>query len=111
MNRPSDPTPSTEKTLIAIASGRCEFRDCTNDIVTNQKFLGEIAHIAAVKPGGPRYDKHLSTEQIRKIDNLLLLCPNHHGIIDNIILATTLAIVNTRVSIIKLFLFTHTDHD
>ena len=83
MDRSGNPTPSTEKTLIAIARGRCEFRDCTNDIVANQKFLGEIAHIAAVAPGGPRYDKHLSTEQIRKIDNLLLLCPNHHNIIDN----------------------------
>ena len=83
MDRPGTPTPSTEKTLIAIARGRCEFIDCTNNLVVNKKFLGKIAHIAAVKPGGPRYDKHLSTEQIRKIENLLLLCPNHHDTIDN----------------------------
>ena len=51
--------------------------------MVNQQYLGDTAHIAAVKAGGPRYDEHLSTEQIRKIENLMLLCPNHHDIIDN----------------------------
>lgn len=83
MTRPGDPSVSTVKTLIVIAHGMCQFRGCTNDLVVNQKFLGRVAHIVAVQGEGPRHDRNFSTEQIKAIDNILLLCPNHHAVIDN----------------------------
>ena len=82
MARPGDPTPQTVKTLITIARGKCEFKECTTQLAVDGKFIGTVAHIAAANVGGPRYDQNLSSEQIRKIENLMLLCPNHHEIID-----------------------------
>lgn len=45
--------------------------------------IGEICHIEADQPGGPRYNPALSDEARRDFDNLILLCANHHTVIDD----------------------------
>src|SRR6476659_181401 len=44
--------------------------------------IGEIAHIVARQPGGPRSDKGRSDVDIDHPDNLILLCPSHHREVD-----------------------------
>lgn len=44
--------------------------------------LGEMAHIIAQKPDGPRGVSTLSLSERDSFKNLILLCPTHHTIID-----------------------------
>ncbi len=44
--------------------------------------LGEIAHIVSRKPGGPRGEAELPSEQRDDYDNLIILCRNDHKIVD-----------------------------
>ena len=44
--------------------------------------LGEEAHIRSARPGGPRHDPAYPVEKIDSYDNLMLLCPTHHSLID-----------------------------
>jgi hypothetical protein len=45
--------------------------------------LGEMAHIVAESPNGPRGDSPLTTEQRNLYQNLILLCNQHHQLIDS----------------------------
>ena len=45
--------------------------------------MGEICHIKAANLSGPRYDPRQTAVQRHGYDNLLLLCANHHTIIDD----------------------------
>lgn len=69
------------------AAGRCSFPDCRLQLVldiepTGGLPVGEIAHIVAEKPDGPRGSHQLASEYRSQPPNLLLLCPNHHTEID-----------------------------
>jgi hypothetical protein len=44
--------------------------------------VGEICHIKAASPHGPRYDPEQTAEERHGYDNLILLCANHHTTID-----------------------------
>lgn len=45
--------------------------------------LGEMAHIVAESPNGPRGDSPLSIEERNRYGNLMLLCNIHHQLIDD----------------------------
>jgi hypothetical protein len=45
--------------------------------------LGEIAHIVAESPGGPRGESPLTPKQRNSYPNLILLCNQHHQLIDS----------------------------
>lgn len=45
--------------------------------------VGQECHIRSEKPGGPRHDPGFPLDQIDTYDNLLLLCPTHHRIVDD----------------------------
>lgn len=80
--------PQKVKNLVwAYSFTRCAFPDCRIELVSkkekdNPKTIGEIAHICASKKGGPRFDPNLSKKDRDSYKNLILLCPNHHTIID-----------------------------
>lgn len=65
------------KHLWARAGGRCSI--CDQDLT---KTGGDVAHIVARQPDGPRGDAELSPEERDAYDNLILLCPDHHRLID-----------------------------
>ena len=44
--------------------------------------IGKIAHIEAKRDGGPRANPRLSDRQRDSYVNLILLCPNHHELVD-----------------------------
>lgn len=45
--------------------------------------VGEICHIKARSSGGPRYDATQSESDRDAYENLLLLCPSHHTLVDS----------------------------
>jgi len=44
--------------------------------------IGEMAHIEGEKPGAARYNANMTDEERNNYQNLVLLCPTHHAIID-----------------------------
>lgn len=81
-------TPKAIKLLWSNAAGRCSFTDCEERLTVEQASesahytLGEMAHIKGKKSGSNRYDPHQSSEERDRYDNLILLCPTHHTLID-----------------------------
>lgn len=85
-NRGNDPSSKTIQNLCIKAGCRCEFEGCGKDLcvekLTNREIkLSIIAHIVASSPDGPRGNSK-SHELSDKIDNLMLLCQDHHTLID-----------------------------
>lgn len=77
------------KSLIALSGGVCAFQGCQKRLVEPGNtddpaaFLGEIAHIVADSRQGPRGESPMSDLDRDKNTNLLLLCGDHHKIIDS----------------------------
>ena len=72
--------------LFALSGNQCGHPDCNTTLVSedgNYTFA-KIAHISAASKNGPRYDPNMTDDERRSIDNLILLCDEHHIIIDNI---------------------------
>lgn len=80
MNSPSE---KDIKRLFSLSQNRCAYPKCTTPIIqpsgTN---TGEICHIRAHRPEGPRYDKNQTNEERHGFANLILLCSVHHKIVD-----------------------------
>ena len=79
--------PSINKLLWVQAGGRCEYPGCNKllyrDSVTKARSnCAYIAHIVADKPDGPRGDQEQSPKLAKDISNLMLLCDEHHRLID-----------------------------
>jgi hypothetical protein len=84
--RPSPPTSPSQaviKRLFAHSGNRCAFPKCTAALISAATVIGEICHIKAAKPNGPRYDPQQTTEDRHGYQNLIVLCANHHTIIDD----------------------------
>lgn len=71
------------KRLYATSGNTCSFPVCKEVLVDkNGVHIGEIAHIEAEKPGGARYNSNQSGTERFGYENLILVCPNHHTLID-----------------------------
>jgi hypothetical protein len=53
------------------------------DEAADPSLIGEVCHIKAKSPGGPRYDEDYPEEFRESYDNLLLMCRIHHKIVDD----------------------------
>ena len=76
----------TKQQLWGQAAGRCEICNklvFTDSMYGDQENLGQLAHICAVETDGPRHDGSMTADQINSIDNLMLLCTEHHKLIDS----------------------------
>jgi phosphorylase superfamily protein/HNH endonuclease len=78
------PSDRSIKILFASSGGACGFPGCTTQLVQPQSraLLGELCHIRAASPGGPRFDPRQSDGSRNDADNLIILCPNHHRLVD-----------------------------
>ena len=77
------PTLNTVKRLFALSGNVCAFPSCDVHLVEESGVVvGEICHIEAAEPGGPRFNPQQSIEDRREFSNLLLLCANHHHVTD-----------------------------
>jgi len=80
-------THKNQNLLWAISGGRCEYEGCNKilhtDILTKKRHNSAyIAHIVADAPNGPRGDVRRSKLLCDDISNLMLLCNEHHNLID-----------------------------
>jgi hypothetical protein len=75
--------------LWARAAGMCSHPDCRKKLVqaatesNRAASIGEAAHIVAHVPAGPRGDAPIPADDRDRYANLILLCPNHHSLIDD----------------------------
>jgi hypothetical protein len=76
------PSSSTIKRLFAVSGNRCAFPKCTAGIVVGDTVIGEVCHIKAASRNGPRFDECQTPEERHGFDNLILMCANHHTVID-----------------------------
>jgi len=72
--------------LWAKSAGRCAFPECPNRCIDTFEnagtiLLAEMAHILPHSSGGPRGRKSADAG-INRYGNLILLCPNHHELVD-----------------------------
>lgn len=86
-NRGPSPTQKTISILIARAGGRCQFENCNKNVFLDEFTLDDtndsnIAHIIASSPFGPRGNETESFVLSDKIENLMLMCLDHHHLID-----------------------------
>ena len=78
------------KILWSKAAGMCSMPDCRINLVAESSgekqsrnaLIGENCHIVATKTKGPRGKSVLSKADRDRYSNLILLCKNHHGEID-----------------------------
>lgn len=76
------------KLLWGKAASRCAFPDCRLQLTQNAESgssnitIGHQAHIVAKEKNGPRGESPLTASERDSYANLILLCPNHHTIID-----------------------------
>lgn len=77
------PTLATLKRLFARCRNQCAHPDCTLPIIEESDTVtGDICHIKAASPGGPRYDPAQEDAARHDAKNLILLCTRHHRIVD-----------------------------
>ena len=81
-------TKPTLKVLWALSGNRCAHPDCHQTLVelaTNDSGavpIGDICHIYASAEDGPRGKANLTQQELNSPDNLILLCPTHHRVVD-----------------------------
>lgn len=88
MSRGKNPSFNTIRILCGRSAGMCQFEGCPKrlfyDVVSNKSFNNSyVAHIIASNPRGPRGDKKLSHLLSDDINNLMLMCSDHHKLIDD----------------------------
>ncbi|MFC3713989.1 hypothetical protein ACFOMD_15565 [Sphingoaurantiacus capsulatus] len=90
----------TQKMLWGRAAGRCSMMDCRIELVEdatetdNEALVGENCHIVADSEDGPRGKDPLPFDQRAKYGNLILLCRNHHRVIDQQVNTYTVEALN-----------------
>ena len=86
--RAGNASPQTITKLWAKAAGRCEYDGCNKllykDNLTSEDINGGfVAHIIAASPDGPRGNEVLSAQLVDDIGNVMLMCHEHHRLIDH----------------------------
>lgn len=77
-----------QRMLWGLSAGRCEFAGCNKDLFQHSTTLlqgnfAAVAHIVAFREDGPRGQTGTRPAQIHDLDNLMLLCPECHKLIDD----------------------------
>ncbi len=76
------------KLLWGMAAARCAFPDCQIVLVAPPTksdpsvVLGQVSHIVGLEDDGPRGDPAYPDSLRNKYENLILLCPGHHSLVD-----------------------------
>jgi hypothetical protein len=80
---PFKPSAKTYNLLYAKSGNSCAFPGCKNPITVGQTLVGNVCHINAARPGGPRYDSEQTNEARHGYENLILMCSIHNKVIDS----------------------------
>ena len=78
------PNLQSVKVLFSASGGMCAFPGCRIRLIDHESgaMLGEMCHINAYAAGGPRYDPVRDVSSRSETDNLIILCPTHHSLVD-----------------------------
>jgi hypothetical protein len=76
------PTVNTIKRLFAVSGNTCAVPRCREPIIDGGVVVGDMCHIRAANPNGPRYDPAQTEAERHAFENLVLLCKKHHAIVD-----------------------------
>jgi hypothetical protein len=77
------------KRLLLESGGICAFPGCRRPLVSADApeepgaVIAEVAHIVAESREGPRGNEPLSEEERNQPANLIVVCPEHHTVIDS----------------------------
>jgi hypothetical protein len=77
--------PTTVRRLDTSSGNECAEPNCKKKLIAEdgQTIISKICHIEAASEGGPRWNKDSTDDKRRDFQNLILLCDEHHSIIDN----------------------------
>lgn len=76
---------TTIKRLFAKSNNKCAFPGCWIPMVDDSDIVrGEICHIQGARPKSKRYNPDMLEKDRYGIDNLILLCADHHKVIDRL---------------------------
>lgn len=78
--------PSTIRRLDVLSGNECYAPHCNKKLIAedNKTIISKICHIEAANKNGPRYNEEMTDDERRDFNNLILLCDEHHNIIDNL---------------------------
>jgi len=80
------PNEHTKLRLFADSAGYCQHPACNRrlfvDVEGRNLHIAELAHVFATSDHGPRANDELTAEERGAYENLILLCPLCHSIID-----------------------------
>src|SRR5260370_10012217 len=82
-------TSADVKRLLLDSGGICAFPECGRRLVSPDSaeesgaITAELAHIVADSREGPRGNVPLSEEERNRHENLIVLCPEHHKVVDS----------------------------
>lgn len=78
----------TKRILYLKSRNKCAFPGCDSPLValpkgeSQHKIVGELCHIYSDRENGPRGRVGLVENEYNAYENLIMLCPNHHTIVD-----------------------------
>ena len=82
-------TDETKRRAAGRVAYRCSFPGCSNATIgasakgsSEISSIGVAAHICAAAPGGPRYDKNMTAEKRKSVENCIWMCQTHAKLID-----------------------------
>ena len=82
----ASPDQHTKLRLFAASAGFCQRPDCQRrlfvDTDSRNLHIAEMAHVFAANNKGPRANVELTEDERGAYENLILLCPSCHSIID-----------------------------
>ena len=74
------------KILFASSQNRCAYPNCGKSLTGTVEgvdfFFGEICHIEGVNKKAARHNPNREREHLNDLDNLVLMCHDHHKVID-----------------------------
>jgi hypothetical protein len=79
----SRPGISATKLLFARSGNKCAFPKCTSPMAFDDTLTGEVCHIKGARPSSARYDPQQTDVERHAYNNLILMCPTHHTVIDD----------------------------
>jgi len=82
--------PEKDLKIICMRSGnRCAYPGCNEILIKDgteyddASIIAAVAHIKGEKPGAARYDSDMTKKERNSHSNLILLCNNHHKLVDD----------------------------
>jgi hypothetical protein len=79
-------TATTREALFLLSRGHCYAPECRNRVMEKRGrkwvSLVHVAHIIGLNEHSPRHVEGKDERELNSFENLILLCPPHHGEVD-----------------------------